>query len=80
MPEYCKCGNILDDAERLAKMRIVSSPCRCPEPAAFVVRRTRVAPVDLHQPSDPARRRLGLPSLTPLEKAHIPRDKWDLHE
>lgn len=76
--EVCSCGNVLDERKEIT---IIIRVCRCETPGpGRTEQRQRVPPVDLKQPSDPNRRRLGLPALTPLERGVIPRDKWCLHE
>lgn len=81
MPTECHCGNVTD-AERPRGYVLREGPCRCDAPRMAVARPShrRVPPVDLRQPRDPARRRLGLPGLTPLERAVLPKDQHARYE
>jgi len=79
MPTYCRCGNETD-AERPAFI-LVESPCRCAVPGRpRVYSPPRTPPIDLRQPSDPNRRRLGLPALTEFERYHLPKDQHGRYE
>lgn len=79
MPRVCGCGNDLGDDER--SYVLVERPCRCEEPGANPrLVQGRAPPVDLKQPADPNRRRLGLPALSPIERAVLPPEQRNRYE
>ncbi len=71
----CCCGNVFD--EKYPTYRLTQRPCQCDEPCARTASRDRlrVPPTDLRQPADPDRRRLGLPGMTDLERAILPKSQ-----
>ena len=80
MPVVCTCGNVKDEQRFTFTLR--EGPCRCEDPGrdAPSLVRLRVPPVDLHQPRDPKRRRLGLPGMSPIERAILPKDQHGRYE
>jgi hypothetical protein len=79
MPTRCACGNTTRE-DRPVGWVLIERPCRCKDPGRPTVESLRAPPVDLHQPSDPKRRRLGLPGLTDLERAVLPPEQRNRYE
>jgi hypothetical protein len=66
MAESCCCGNVLRDTF----IRIVVSPCKCPEPGPGPSTHSiEWLPDDVPRKQYEERKRIGLPVLTDAEKA-----------